>query len=204
MKKKVGNFIEVRRQPEYLLKYICGMKHFLVLISSLCFTFCATAQHDYPDSGFTNKAEAKNKFNKDGLKDGKWLEYVDTAEGADEEGSVVMPPTEDSAAPIYSFVVYKAGEMYGIARDYYSNGQLKAVYHFKDGKANGLNKLYYPNGNMEAEYPCIDDKENGVEILYYKTGVLKSKTTYKMGVAGDSIKYDASGNEIKQLPHQSQ
>jgi hypothetical protein len=46
------------------------MKPFLILILSLSFTISAIGQQD---SGFTNKAEAKNEM-VNGMKEGKWVE----------------------------------------------------------------------------------------------------------------------------------
>ena len=53
------------------------MKPLLIVILSLSFAGTAFGQltpMEYPDSGFTNKAEAKNEM-KDSLKEGKWVEY---------------------------------------------------------------------------------------------------------------------------------
>jgi len=59
------------------------------------------------DSGFTNKAEAKNKM-VNGKKEGKWVDQL-------KEGG-------DTALPIYRLAVYKSGKLNGIARYYYANG----------------------------------------------------------------------------------
>ncbi|HTB30831.1 MAG TPA: hypothetical protein VK808_02330, partial [Bacteroidia bacterium] len=48
---------------------------FLIGIIFLFIALGAFGQ-DYPDSGFTNKAEAKNLM-VNGLKEGKWVEYQD-------------------------------------------------------------------------------------------------------------------------------
>jgi len=49
------------------------MKAFTILILFFCFALAAIGQSDYPDSGFTNKLEAKNQL-VNGLKEGKWVE----------------------------------------------------------------------------------------------------------------------------------
>lgn len=53
------------------------MKPLLTLILSLLFTLNALGQQpEYPDSGFTNKKEAKNLM-VNSKKEGKWLEYLE-------------------------------------------------------------------------------------------------------------------------------
>jgi antitoxin component YwqK of YwqJK toxin-antitoxin module len=95
-------------------------------------------QTDCPDSGFTNKAEAKNLM-VNGLKEGKWVEYLDSAK-VEIEGILLMTPTNDTNAPYYSLSVYKKGNLYGIAREYYKGGSLKGAFHFTNGNANGINR----------------------------------------------------------------
>lgn len=51
------------------------MKAFSIMILSLYFASITFGQQDYPDSGFTNKAETKN-LTVNGVKQGKWLEFV--------------------------------------------------------------------------------------------------------------------------------
>jgi hypothetical protein len=51
------------------------MRGFLILIVAVLFSIAGFAQQD---SGFTNKAEAKNLI-VNGLKEGKWIEYMGMA-----------------------------------------------------------------------------------------------------------------------------
>jgi hypothetical protein len=53
------------------------MKPFLIILISLLTTLTAIGQSGVADSnGFTNRNEAKN-LTVNGLKEGKWIEYID-------------------------------------------------------------------------------------------------------------------------------
>jgi len=183
------------------------MRFFLFTIASF-FTLTAFGQSPI-DSGFTNKAEAKNQY-KDSLKDGKWIEYrSDTIK----EHNWVLKS--------YTLVIYKQGKRNSIARkysmngvldekSYYTNGLLNGtkieyrsdgkVYseeEYTEGKKNGLSKIYFRNGNVEWETPYINNKKNGVEKHYYESGKLWMETTFHNGVMGEVKRYDENGNEIK-------
>jgi len=55
------------------------MKPFPIILISVLTTLNALGQQpEYPDSGFTNKAEAKNLI-VHGRKEGKWIAYGDSA-----------------------------------------------------------------------------------------------------------------------------
>jgi antitoxin component YwqK of YwqJK toxin-antitoxin module len=185
------------------------MKAFLSLILFLSLTFVGFAQQDYPDSGFTNKAEAKNLM-VNGLKEGKWVEYDTTTI------SVLSSKTD-----WYWLIVYKDSKAYGVAREYYYKGNLIREMPYRDGKENGVGKTYYMDGKLDWEIPVkdslenglakeyaetgtllfeamyINGKESGIEKKYYKNGKLKSETIYTRGEAGTTKTYDENGNEIK-------
>ncbi|HTA84509.1 MAG TPA: carboxypeptidase regulatory-like domain-containing protein [Bacteroidia bacterium] len=88
------------------------MKPFLIILISLITTLTAFGQ---ADSGFTNKAEAKN-LTVNGLKEGKWVESVYT--------NCCDRPIGDSNLEHYSLVIYKHGKPIGIVRDYDSSWKL--------------------------------------------------------------------------------
>ena len=112
---------------------------FLFSFSFLISSFGQQTQTNtlYPDSGFTNKAEATNQL-KHGLKDGKWFEYLDS------NGNI----TSNKNTPYYSLTVYKDGKAYGIARSYYKTGTLQGELPYKNGEINGLYKGYYESGRQ--------------------------------------------------------
>src|ERR1700722_8015952 len=90
-----------------------SMKPLLIILISLFTTLTAIGQQpEYPDSGFTNKAEAKNLI-VNGLKEGKWIEYF----GND---VITNDTTSTTNTPYYRLTVYKASRTYGIEREYFN------------------------------------------------------------------------------------
>jgi antitoxin component YwqK of YwqJK toxin-antitoxin module len=170
---------------------------FLIGIVFLFIAFGVFGQ-EYPDSGFTNKAEAKNLM-VNGLKEGKWCEYV--------YDNNLLPTTDSTVARYYYLTVYKAGKYCGIRRVYYKNGVLRDLFPYNtDGVINGIEKVYRENGTIWAENPWINGKHTGTykqyfsdgklmqeyysdngkqtgpEKWYYEDGTLESETYYTEGV----------------------
>jgi antitoxin component YwqK of YwqJK toxin-antitoxin module len=150
------------------------MKYLLIPLLSLCIA-CNTTQEKgaahkadaLAGSGFTNKAEAKNQL-VNGLKEGKWFEYLDTT-------SVVEYDTvvSDTNAPYYRLGIYHAGKLSGIVRGYYKSGKLLFETHYLNGLRNGSDRAYYENGKLMYEDTLINGKANGVHKEYYETGKLE-------------------------------
>src|ERR1700720_4657367 len=90
---------------------------FLILFLSL--TLTAFGQN-LPDSGFTNKAEAKNLM-VNGLKEGKWIEYMDSN----------WLPTVDTV--YYLLVLYKQNYAFGLVHGYYRSGELYCIFPNSNG-----------------------------------------------------------------------
>jgi antitoxin component YwqK of YwqJK toxin-antitoxin module len=119
-----------------------------LLISILIsFTF-ATAAIGQANSGFTNKAEAKNQM-VNGVKEGKWMENA------------------PFFADFYLLTIYKAGKPFGIQREYYPSGKLYIQSTYRKGKKNGLEKRYNESGQLEVVSIYVDDKKNGIEKVYF-------------------------------------
>jgi antitoxin component YwqK of YwqJK toxin-antitoxin module len=180
------------------------MKLLITLILFFCLSLAGIGQQ-YPDSGFTNKAEAKNLI-VNGKKEGKWVEYIDIYKD-------VLPDTHLAVG--YRLTVYKAGKPNGIQREYeyfyvgderkvykltresqYSmgvkNGVEKLYYRdsfdttagiqfeipYKYGVKNGVQKDYYEHGKVQYEHPYTAGKKNGIERWYYGTGNIMAEITY--------------------------
>jgi antitoxin component YwqK of YwqJK toxin-antitoxin module len=145
----------------------------LIIILFVSITLAAFGQ-DYPDSGFTNKAEAKNLM-VNGLKEGKWIDYYkDTIVGIGEgRHSKEVPTTDTSKANEYHLTVYKKAQSIGTLRTYYKNGILK------------------------DETPQTYNKIDGVEKRYYETGKIEAKVIWKNCRVIKVINYDDNGNETK-------
>jgi len=137
------------------------MRIYLILIG-LIWAGCTTIT----DSGFTNKAEAKN-LTVNGLKEGKWCEYFDFL-------------YNDTTYKYYRLTAYIGGKPYGIVREFSDKGELSAEMPYLDGQINGLCKEYSDN-KIIAETPYKNGKIEGVKKIYYTTGVLWEYIPYKNG-----------------------
>jgi antitoxin component YwqK of YwqJK toxin-antitoxin module len=141
-----------------------------------------------PDSGFTNKAEAKN-LRVNGLKEGKWCEY-------NEQMSIDKSHDNDTIG--YDLEIYKAGKVNGLMREYYKSGKIEAEMRFKDGHEYGVYKAYYESGKPEAEAFYNNNFQlDGLYKKYYENGKVKCVITYANGLKKDEKDYDENGNEIK-------
>src|ERR1700722_4450990 len=133
------------------------MKPFPIILISVLTTLNALGQQpEYPDSGFTNKAEAKNLI-VNGVKEGKWVEYFHIDEDAKTDTN-------------YSLTVYKADILYGIARGYW-NGKLMKETPYVNGKIDGVMKNYDVKGVLVRESHYTGGKKNGIEKGYLGNGV---------------------------------
>jgi len=141
------------------------MRGLLILIVALLFSITVFAQQD---SGFTNKAEAKNLM-VDGKRDGKWLIYID---------SNGTPTTDSTKAVTYALGIFNKGIATGICRGFYMNGKIQGELPYTNGKTNGVAKIYNKNGILVYEAHFIDDKKNGVVRWYYEDGKLKDDLNY--------------------------
>lgn len=131
------------------------MKSLFILIVFFSFSLGAFAQAD--SNGFTNKEEAKNQI-VNGVKEGKWILYLDSDENT----------TSDTSAPYYALVLARHGVAYGITRRYYKSGKLMS-----EGGVSGIEKWYYEDGKLQAEVPYVNNRKNGMEKWYYESGKLK-------------------------------
>lgn len=138
------------------------MKPFLPLILSLSISVTAFGQ---ADSGFTNKAEAKNLM-VDGVKEGKWVEYFKITDKMEDQ-------TNNSDAPVFRLTIYKAGKPVGMVREYYKNGKLKSEIPYKNGDINGVEKEYDENGELVAIDTLVNGQGSGVIRTYYANGKVK-------------------------------
>ncbi len=164
------------------------MKQSLIALLSVSLSFNACAPQKSITNGFTNKAEAQNKI-KNGLKEGKWIEYLDKNE-------VIIADT--NAALLYYLTFYKAGSPCGIKREYYKNGKLYSEATFINGKLNGVSKGYYESGGLLFEIPLKDGKQNGVTKMYHENGKLQFETNFIDGKLISSKHYDENGVVIGQ------
>jgi len=164
------------------------MKPLLLILTLLYTALTAFGQQpEYPDSGFTNKAEAKNLI-VNGKKEGKWIEYM-------EEG---YRDTQDTAAFYYTCTIYKEGKPYGIQRVYYRSGKIRFEYPYVSGRLNGMVKVFYESGVLYEEISHKDGMKNGIWKEYYENGKPYSEAPYANDLPSKlPKKYNEDGAEIK-------
>ncbi len=164
------------------------MKAFPILLFVLTLSLNASSQQALTDSGFTNKAEAKNEM-VNGLKEGKWLEHLN---GSSE-------PTKDTSSSFYVLIVYKTGKPYGLSRKYMGGGKwrdaLISITPYVNGQKNGIEKnLHNNNGKLASEIPYADGKINGLAIGYFSNGKQSYETEFTNGIKnGLDKQYTISG-----------
>src|SRR5579872_2619509 len=119
------------------------MKVYFV-VASILLSIMAFAQSGPQDTYFTNRAEAQNSI-KDGLKEGKWVEYL----AVSDKGTLVV---DSSSATCYRLTIYRAGKPCGVVKEYSMNGILLSETPYVQGKRNGVSKEYSNrNGNLLYE-----------------------------------------------------
>jgi antitoxin component YwqK of YwqJK toxin-antitoxin module len=157
----------------------------LTILSFFITLAAFTQQPNYPDSGFTNKVEAKNLM-VNGKKEGKWIEYIDVF------GNSTSILKE---AYYYNLTIYKEDKPYGVSRQYsYKVNCLLNSYPYKDGVVNGIVKFYYECVGLHWEVPFKNGKENGLAKEYNEKGKLITEVNYINGIKnGESKSYYYSG-----------
>lgn len=152
-------------------------------------------------NGFTNKNEAKNFTDSKGLKQGKWVEYLDsncgftTQEKAKYFGLTIYKDSKPQE--IIRVYYYSSGNLYeeipygyltrgvgdvpqinGVRKWYYENGRLMEEDPVSNGELNGTLKKYYRNGDLNMETPYANGKKNGKEKWFYGNGVLGAEAPF--------------------------
>ena len=98
------------------------------------------------------------------------------------------------------YLIFKKDGLFnGEKREYYEEGEIKAIIPFKNSLAEGTYISYYPNGNMEEKYTYVNGQENGEGFSYYENGKLEEKYFMKNGkLDGEAFAYYPSGKlEVK-------
>ena len=97
------------------------------------------------------------------------------------------------------FVFNKNGLLDGESREYYEEGDIKSISHFKNHIPDGVFISYYPNGNMEEKYAYVNGQANGECFSYYENGKLEERYFLKNGeIDGEAFAYYPSGKlEVK-------
>lgn len=97
------------------------------------------------------------------------------------------------------FIYNKNGLLDGESREYYEEGDIKSISHFKNHIPDGVFISYYQNGNMEEKYTYVNGQANGECFSYYENGKLEERYFLKNGeIDGEAFAYYPSGKlEVK-------
>ena len=97
------------------------------------------------------------------------------------------------------FIYNKNGLLDGESREYYEEGDIKSISHFKNHIPDGVFISYYQNGNMEEKYAYVNGQANGECLSYYENGKLEERYFLKNGeIDGEAFAYYPSGKlEVK-------
>jgi antitoxin component YwqK of YwqJK toxin-antitoxin module len=189
------------------------MKPFLIILISLTFTLTAIGQQQaYPDSGFTNKAEAKN-LTVNGKKEGKWLEYLeeerveDTVEAVSEWDTshfyirhtyISDKFTQDTNATFYRLTIYKEGVQFGIMRQYYRSGKLNWEINYSPYEE----RIYDENGKLMSSTANQNKSNVGMAKEYYENGKVRVPTPLiRQKGNGVAKGYYESGKLMEETPY---
>jgi len=151
----------------------------------------STSNPTIAHNGFTDKEEAKNFKDANGLKQGKWIEYM----AYDSKFKLIDLPNQVSAA-FYRLVIYKDGNFIETERLYDISGKLNTETPYIDGR--GINKTFYKNGKIQNEIPLTNGKIHGVWKMFYEDGHPLGEMTYIDGERNGSQKmFGPDGKIIK-------
>jgi antitoxin component YwqK of YwqJK toxin-antitoxin module len=200
----------------YKLKWAINLTMFGLLVFS---SSLVSAQQD---SSFIHKSEARN-ITVNGLKEGKWLEYLDENEKVITDTTTITDTSNvavyyrltvyrsgipngivkyyykfsDGPNPIlYREIPYTNGKINGVYKNYFSSGALRSEYPYHNGVINGVEKEYWDADVIKAETPVVNGKINGLAKFYDENGKLKSTTKYVNDKAGITKEFDENGKEI--------
>ena len=97
------------------------------------------------------------------------------------------------------FIYNKNRLLDGESREYYEEGDIKSISHFKNHIPDGVFISYYQNGNMEEKYTYVNGQANGECFSYYENGKLEERYFLKNGeIDGEAFAYYPSGKlEVK-------
>ena len=92
----------------------------------------------------------------------------------------------------------KNGQLDGVSNEYYSDGRLKTVSHWRAGKLNGQMLTYHTNGILWTKSTMLADSLDGYSIQYYRDGRKKQVSLYAVGRKVNAIDFDSATKKIKE------
>ncbi|MCL2334609.1 MAG: hypothetical protein FWC57_00935 [Endomicrobia bacterium] len=100
------------------------------------------------------------------------------------------------------FFVKDGGNMNGVFKAYYKNGQTRYEGRFANGRPEGIFKAYSPEGKVVSADNYSRGRINGTSKLYYLSGEKLAEYRYKDGVLeGVSSVYNKDGSVLSQVSY---
>jgi len=87
---------------------------------------------------------------------------------------------KDSKAVMRRYVTINE-KIEGEMTEYYEDGKIKLVRHFKNGQEDGTNRLFYPDGKLKETQTFVAGLKQGGDTLFYPTGKPQFIVTFKDG-----------------------
>ena len=82
--------------------------------------------------------------------------------------------------------------------DYYDNGNIKSVVHFKNGVRDGDARFYWGNGNIKQELSYFNGRVNGLVRNYNEKGILQETFSIENNKReGPTSFFDSTGTYLK-------
>ena len=75
----------------------------------------------------------------------------------------------------------ESGQLDGIQKGYYSNGQLYSEHYYENGLKEGIQKGYYSNGQLKYEEYYENGLKEGIQKRYHLNGQPESEHYYENG-----------------------
>jgi len=85
----------------------------------------------------------------------------------------------NKAKKLISTAGFLNGYYDGEAINYFDNGKVETILHYKKGYKNGLVKSFFRSGKLYRETHYKMGKKEGIRKVYYETGELKAEIPYK-------------------------
>ena len=84
------------------------------------------------------------------------------------------------------YLIFKKDGLFnGEKREYYEEGEIKAITPFKNSLAEGTYISYYQNGNIKVKNTYKNGNEEGEGIFYYENG--KTKTLFQFNISSSTL-----------------
>jgi hypothetical protein len=153
------------------------------------------------ETSFTSKSQAKNEVNKQGLRDGKWVDYFDESDNLIQDTSNYF---------YYTLSIYDNGTPKGSFNSYYQNGKLKTNGTFSSilRENQQLDKSNFPKKfvgvKLEYDYEKIYMKQLFNDIGNVTNWTIYLKHNNKIDSIQIELEYSKSNAIIKETNRTSQ